>query len=61
MLAESEAIIVYVVHRAGRAELLGRDVDEQVGLAVANGVYRDFRAKYIELVYGRYGGARSFE
>ncbi len=54
VVSESDAILVYLCHKAGRADLLGRNGDEQVDLATAHGVYKDFHPKYIGLVYGKY-------
>ena len=55
LISESDAVCVYLVHRAGKAELLGRNADEQVRLATVAGVVKDLHPKYVELVYGRYG------
>lgn len=55
IVTESEAIMIYLVHKGGRKELLGRNVDEQVWLATAYGVYKDFHALYIKLCYGGHG------
>lgn len=52
--------MIYIVHRSGKLELLGRNADEQVSLATTMGVVRDLHPKYISLVYGRYGD-KSFE
>ena len=55
VVTESDAVCVYLVHKAGKVELLGRNADEQVALATVAGVIRDFHKEYIKLVYGAYG------
>lgn len=60
VVSESDAILVYIAHRSGKAELLGRNGDEQVRIATVMGVQRDLHGKYINLVYGRYGD-KTFE
>lgn len=52
VISQSDAIIVYLIHKANRLELLGRNGEEQVLAATTMGVFRDFHRKYIELVYG---------
>lgn len=54
VISESDAVLIYIVHRSGKVELLGRNADEQVSLATTMGVVRDLHPKYISLVYGRY-------
>lgn len=61
MITESDAILIYLCHKAGRVDLLGRDADEQVSLATAHGVYKDFHPRYIQLVYGSYKEENTFE
>lgn len=51
VITESTAILIYLTHKAGRADLLGRNADEQVLLATAYGVYKDFHPKLINMVY----------
>lgn len=60
VISESDAIQIYIAHRSGKSELLGRNADEQVSLATVMGVVRDLHPKYINLVYGRYG-EKTFE
>lgn len=60
VISESDAIQVYIAHKAGKPELLGRNADEQVAIATTMGVVRDLHPKYIGLVYGRYGD-KTFE
>lgn len=55
VISESDAVQIYIVHKSGKVELLGRNADEQVSLATVMGVVRDLHPKYINLVYGRYG------
>lgn len=52
VVAESDAICVYLCHKGGKPELLGRNAEEHVALATAHGVYKDFHPNYIRLVYG---------
>jgi glutathione S-transferase len=54
VISESDAICVYLCHKANRLDLLGRNADEQVLLATVHGVYKDFHPKYIQFVYGTY-------
>lgn len=61
VVAESDAILIYLCHKAGRVDLLGRDAEEQVLLATAHGVYKDFHPRYIQLVYGSYKENATFE
>jgi glutathione S-transferase len=61
VITESEAIIVHILHKANKTELLGRDAKEQVAIATAYGVFKDFHPNYIKLVYGNYNEARTFE
>ena len=60
VVSESDAVIIYIVHKAGKPELLGRNADEQVNVATVMGVTRDLHGRYINLVYGRYGD-KTFE
>jgi glutathione S-transferase len=61
VVTESDAILIYLCHKGGRLDLLGRNADEQVLLATAHGVYKDFHPKYIQLVYGTYNENATFE
>ena len=54
LIAESDAIMVHLCHKAGKLELLGRNADEQVLLATILGVLKDFHPNYVRLVYGQY-------
>lgn len=60
VVSESDAIMIYIAHRSGKPELVGRNAEEQVNLATTMGVVRDLHAKYITLVYARYGD-KTFE
>lgn len=61
VVSESDAILIYLCHKAHRLDLLGRSADEQVQLATAHGVYKDFHPRYIQLVYGSYKEGSTFE
>lgn len=61
VISESDAIIVHVIHKAKKVELLGRNADEQVAIATAMGVIRDLHGRYIGLVYGRDKADMPFE
>ena len=54
VVSESDAVCVYIVHKSGKLELLGRNADEQVALATVAGVTRDLYKDYLHLVYGDY-------
>lgn len=60
VVSESDAIMIYIAHRSGKPELVGRNAEEQVSLATTMGVVRDLHAKYVNLVYARYGD-KTFE
>jgi glutathione S-transferase len=51
VITESTAIIVYICHKANRLDLLGRNAEEQVLLATAYGVYKDFQPQFSRLAY----------
>lgn len=51
VISESNAILIYLCHKVGRVDLLGRNADEQVLLATAFGVYKDFHPALSALVY----------
>jgi len=61
VISESDAILIYLCHKAGRVDLLGRNADEQVILATAHGVYKDFHPRYIQMAYGSYNENATFE
>ena len=50
-ICESDAILVYAVHKAKRLELLGRDADEQVDLHTVMGIFRGTYKTYLGMVY----------
>lgn len=60
VITESDAICVYLCHKANRLDLLGRNADEQVTLYTALGVLKDMHPNYVRHVYGTYGQG-SFE
>jgi hypothetical protein len=53
-VTESDAICMHLCYKSGRQELLGKNAEEQIALATAHGVYKDFYPNYIRLVYGNY-------
>lgn len=55
LISESNGIIVHIIHKAQKVELLGRNCDEQVAIATASGVMNDVHREYVTLVYGRSG------
>ena len=61
VISESDAILIYLVHKGNRVDLLGRNVDERVDLATVHGIYKDFHPSYIRLVYGNYNENSTFE
>ena len=61
VIAESDAICVYICHKGNKPELVGRNCDEQVMLATLHGVYKDFHPMYVKLVYGKYDEQNTFE
>jgi len=54
VIAESDAICIYVCYKGNKPELLGRNADEQVLMATVHGVYKDFHPNYIRFVYGKH-------
>lgn len=61
VITESDAICIYVCYKGNKPELVGRNVDEQVGLATVHGIYKDFHPIFIRLVYGTYNEQNTFE
>ena len=61
LISESEAIIVYICHKAKRLDLLGRNVDEKVLIATAYGVFKDIHPQVTRLCYGQYNENNTFE
>lgn len=61
VISESDGIIVYIIHKAKKTELLGRNADEQTRIATTMGVLRDLHSKYIGFAYGRNHGDLPFE
>jgi glutathione S-transferase len=51
IISESNAVLVYIIHKAQRVELLGRNWNEKVIIATADGVVNDLYQDYISLVY----------
>lgn len=52
IICETGAIIVYICHKANRADLLGETVDDQVQIATVNGVLQDVLKGFYGHVYG---------
>jgi glutathione S-transferase len=61
VITESDAIIVYVCHKAGKPELLGRNADEQVQIATVYGITRDLHSAYVRFVYAKYDENNTFD
>lgn len=51
IISESNAVLVYIIHKTQRVEVLGRNWDEKVIIATADGVVNDLYQEYISLVY----------
>lgn len=47
-------MIIYILHKYNRTELLGTTPDEKVRIATAAAIYWDLLEDYYELVYGQY-------
>ena len=54
IVTETEAIIVYIILKAGKEDLLGRNNQQKVDVAQVRGVFGDLHSKYIQAVYGEY-------
>lgn len=50
-ICESDAVLVYIVHKSGKLELLGRNGEQQVALHTVMGVFRNLYKNYLEMVY----------
>ena len=61
VVSETDAVVVHVLHRAKRTDLLGRDAGQQVRVATAMGVIRDLHGNYYGLTYGSQHGDLPFE
>lgn len=61
IVTESDAICIYICHRSGKVELLGRNIDEWVQVATVHGVFKDFYRAYQGLVYGTYSDQAAFD
>lgn len=44
--------MIHLVHKSGKKELLGRNVEEQVRLATVVGIFKDFYKQFMNLIYG---------
>jgi len=44
--------LVYLCHKANRADLLGENCDDQVQIATVLGVFQDLYKSYLSYVYG---------
>lgn len=58
IVSESEAILVYIILKAGREDLLGRTNEQKVDIAQVRGVFADFHKNYVNVVYGDYQNGR---
>ena len=54
LICESDACVVYAIHKAGKVELLGRNPEEQVSLATVVGIFKDLYRTYLDFVYGKH-------
>ena len=54
VVAESDAMCIYIAHKSGKVELLGRDADEKVLMATVWGVFKDLKRGYTQTVYAKY-------
>ena len=54
VITQSDAILIYICHRSGRVDLLGRNPDEWVQTATVWGVFKDLYRNYIQFVYAKY-------
>ena len=52
VVCESNAIIVYICHKANRADLLGDNADDQVQVATVSGVLSDLQKAFYGSIYG---------
>ena len=55
LICESDAICIYIIHKANKLELLGRTVDEKVAMATAWGVFRDTHIQFVGMSYYHHG------
>ena len=53
MIAESDAICVYLCHKAKKPELLGRNAEEQVNMAAVMGVFKDFHKATVAVFFSK--------
>ena len=54
LISESDACAIYIIHKSGKKELLGRNADEQVAVATMMGVFKDLYRTYLSLIYGEH-------
>lgn len=52
IISESEAIITYIILKAGRGELLGKDNCQRVEVTKLRGAFGDLYGAYVSTVYG---------
>ena len=55
VVSESDAIIIYAIHKCNKLDLLGRNGEEQTSIFTFNGVIKDLLAKYLAFIYGPEG------
>ena len=51
IICETDAIMIYLVHKANRLDMLGKNMKEQVSLSTAMGIFKDLYNKFIDLTY----------
>lgn len=54
MVCGVEAMLVHVLHKYNRQDLLGKTPEERVRLATAKTIYWEAVEDYLELCYGEY-------
>ena len=53
VITECDAICIHLSYKS-KPELNGRNVEEEVGIATAKGIYKDLYPAYVQLVYKNY-------
>lgn len=57
VISESNTLMIYVAHRSGKKELLGRNFDEQLNITTVEGVCKGLHQEFLKLSYGGHGKA----
>ncbi len=52
LICETDAILVYLCHKANRLDLLGESADDQVQIATVKGVFQDLTKAWAGYMYG---------